>query len=104
MAYATSCPSEGCFTVTAMVENRDDPEATEVVARQIARMEDAYRGAFTRAQAAGEIRADANIARLARTIVTTCHGIGLFSRLPGSGPRIADAVATLLDLVEQAAA
>ena len=47
-AYATSCPSEGCFTVTAMVENRDDPEATEVVARQIARMEDAYRDAFAR--------------------------------------------------------
>lgn len=102
-AYATTCPSEGCFTVSAMVESRDDPAALAVVERHVARLEDAYRETLERARRAGEIRTDVRIDRLARTLVTTCHGIGLLTRLPGSGPRIADAVAALLDLVDAAA-
>lgn len=103
-AYATSCPSEGCFTVTAMVESRDDPEALAIVEAQVGRLESAYRAVLERARAAGEIADDLRIDRLARTINTTCHGIGLLARLPGSAGRIGDAVATLLDLVADAEA
>jgi TetR/AcrR family transcriptional repressor of nem operon len=102
-AYATSCPSEGCFTVTAMVENRNDPEALAIVERQVVRLETAYRETLDRAKAKGEIRDDVSTHRLARTLITTSHGIGLLTRLPGSGPRIGDAVVSMLDLVAAAA-
>ena len=102
-AYATSCPSEGCFTVSAMVENRGDPEALAIVERQVVRLEAAYQATLERARAAGEIRADTRTDRLARLLVTTGHGIGLLTRLPDSGPRIGDAVASLLELVDAVA-
>jgi TetR/AcrR family transcriptional repressor of nem operon len=102
-AYATACPSEGCFTVSAMVENRGDAEALAIVDAQVTRLETAYRDVLERAKARGELRSDVRTHRLARTLLTTCHGIGLLTRLPGSGPRIGDAVASLLDLVDGAA-
>ncbi|MFT5154941.1 MAG: TetR/AcrR family transcriptional repressor of nem operon [Planctomycetota bacterium] len=102
-AYATTCPSEGCFTVSAMVENRDDPEALAVVERQVARLEAAYQATLERARLAGEIRVDARMDRLARLLVTTGHGIGLLTRLPNSGPRIGDTVASLLELIDNVA-
>ena len=101
-AYATTCPSEGCFTVSAMVENRGDAEALAIVEQQVTRLEASYRDTLERALAAGELRSDTRTDRLARTLVTTCHGIGLLTRLPGSGPRIGDAVSTLLDLLDSA--
>ncbi len=102
-AYATSCPSEGCFTVSAMVENRDDPEALAIVERQVVRLESAYQATLERAREAGEIRADVRADRIARLLVTTGHGIGLLTRLPDSGPRIGDSVASLLELVDEVA-
>lgn len=102
-AYATNCPNEGCFTVSAMVENRGDSEALAIVERQVARLETAYRVNLDRARKAGEIRTDVRTHRLARTLVTASHGIGLLTRLPGSGPRIGDAVSSLLDLVDATA-
>lgn len=103
-AMATSCPSEGCLTVTAMVEGRDDPEALEVVERQVERLERAFRDALERARKLGELPRDARPERLARALTTACSGIGLLSRLAGSGPRIADTVAALLGLIDAAAA
>ena len=103
-SYATSCPGDGCFTVTAMVENRDDADALAIVERQVERLEAAYRDALLRARDLGELRHDAPVERLARTFVTTCHGIGVLTRLPGSSARVADAVAALLELVDDAAA
>lgn len=102
-AYATSCPNEGCFTVSAMVGNRAGTEALAIVARQVVRLETAYRETLERARVAGEVRADARTARLARLLITTCHGIGLLTRLPDSGPRIGDAVASLLEVVDDVA-
>lgn len=102
-AYATNCPSEGCFTVTAMVENRNDPEALAIIEREVERLETAYREVLDRAKAEGEIRTNVSTNRLARTLITVSHGIGLLTRLPGSGPRIGDAVASMLDLVDAAA-
>ncbi len=103
-ALATGCPGEGCLTVTAMVENRDDPEALAAVGRQVERFERGFRDNLERARKQGEIRSDVRTARLARALVTTCYGMGLLNRLPGSGARIGDAVSVLLGLLDDAAA
>ena len=92
------------MTVTGIVEAREDAEALAVVERQVERLEGSFRDALVRAQEMGELRANARTQQLARTIVTSMYGIGLLTRLPGSGPRIADAVSVLLGLVEAAVA
>lgn len=103
-AFASECPGDGCLTVTALVEARDDPEALALVEAQIARFEAGLRDALQRARETGELRADARPERLARALITTIQGIGLLSRLPGSGPRIADAVSVALQLLDGSAA
>ncbi|HBP18634.1 MAG TPA: TetR family transcriptional regulator [Planctomycetes bacterium] len=99
-AFATSCPSEGCLTVTAMVENRQDKDALAVVERQVERLEEGLRDALNQAQERGELSPDARPERLARSLVTTLYGIGLLTRLPGSGARIGDAVSVALSLLD----
>lgn len=103
-AMALECPSEGCLTVTAMVENRDDPEALAAVGTQVTRMEDAICGALARARDVAELSPGASPERLARSLVTSCYGMGLLTRLPGSSGRIADAVSVMLDLLDASAA
>jgi TetR/AcrR family transcriptional repressor of nem operon len=102
-ALATACPDEGCLTVTAMVESRGDTEARAVVAAQVTRLEDGLRAALARARAQGELRLDADPDRLAGALTTAFYGLGLMVRLPGSARRIADTVATLLALLDDAA-
>jgi len=103
-AMATQCPSEGCLTVTALVESREDADAVQVIEAQVERLEGGFRDALGRAQVAGELRADARPERLARMLITSFYGIGVLCRLPSSSQRIADAVSTLLELVDDAAA
>ena len=102
-SLATQCPSHGCLTVTAIVENGADPEALTLVEAQVDRLEHGFRDALKRAHSAGELKASASPTRLARVLISTCYGFGVLSRLPGSGPRIGDSVAALLDLVDAAA-
>lgn len=102
-ALASQCPSHGCLTAKSIADVPDDDEARGVLEAQVARLETGYRETLDRAQAAGELRSDANTARLARSLVTICYGIGILARLPSSGPRIGDSVATMLDLVDAAA-
>jgi TetR/AcrR family transcriptional repressor of nem operon len=103
-AMATTCPSDGCLTATAMVESRQDPDALAVVELQVERFEIGIRTALEEAQVLGELRDDVRPGRLARALTTASYGMGLLTRLPGSGPRIADAVSVLLDILEDAAA
>lgn len=103
-ALATRCPGEGCLTVVGIIENRGDPEALAVVEQQVERLEQGFRETLARAQAAGELNPTASPARLARSFTSTVYGLGLLSRLPGSGPRIGDAVAVMLGLLDDAAA
>ncbi len=102
-ALAPSCPSEGCLTVTAMVENRDDPEALAIVEEQVGRLEQGFNDALTRARDLGELKPTVRPERLARSITTTCYGMGLLSRLPSSGARIGDAVSVILGQLDDAA-
>jgi TetR/AcrR family transcriptional regulator, transcriptional repressor for nem operon len=102
-AMATVCPSEGCLTVTAMVESRDDPEALTVVASQVERLELGISAALEQALDLGEIRPDAKPQQLARAVTTSVYGIGLLVRLPGSGARIASVVSFLIDSIDEVA-
>lgn len=101
-ALATQCPGQGCFTVVAIVENSCDHEALELVERQVQRLEAGFRGALERARAAGELRPDAQPARLASALTSTCYGLGLLARLPGSGTRIGESVSVMLGLLDDA--
>jgi len=102
-AMATTCPSDGCLTARAMAESREDAEAMAVVKRQVERLENGIRAALERARELGELRHDVRPERLARALTTASYGMGLLSRLPGSGPRIADAVSVLLGILDDAA-
>ena len=101
---ATRCPGNGCLTVTALVDVPDDEETRAVVEEQVDRLERGFHAALNAARAAGELGADVNTARLARSLTTMFFGLGVLSRLPGSGPRIADAVGAALETLEAAEA
>ncbi len=102
-ALATQCPGNHCLTIVGIVESRDDSEALTVVEKHVERLENGYREALERAQSSGELQPTASPARLARSLTATCYGLGLLSNLPGSGPRIGDAVAMMLDFIDMAA-
>ncbi len=102
-AKAVECASCGCLSVTAMVESRDDPEVLAIAERQVAALEAGFVGALQRAQELGEIRPDVKPNRLGRALITAFYGLDLLHRLPGSGPRIADTVAVLLEWLDDAA-
>ena len=99
-SLATMCPSEGCLTVTAMVETRDDEEALAVVAGQVDRFEQGLAAALLRAQELGEIRPAAQPQQLARVLTTSIYGMGLLVRLPDSAGRIGAVVAHLLAMLD----
>lgn len=101
-SLATTCPDEGCLTVTAMVEARDDPEALAIVTEQVERLERGLQLALLRAQELGEIRSEVRPEQLARTLTTVIYGMGLLVRLPGSGGRIASAVSFLSESLDAA--
>ena len=103
-ALATTCPSDGCLVVSAIVENHTDPEIRAFAEKEVNRLEAGFEAALVAAQHRGELRPDANPARLAHAVITAIFGIGLLIRLPQSGPRVADTVSVLLELIESAAA
>jgi TetR/AcrR family transcriptional regulator, transcriptional repressor for nem operon len=103
-ALATQCPSVGCLTVASIVDNHDDAEALAIVEQQVERTEAGFRRTLERAAKLGQLKADANPAGLASTLTSTYFGLGLLSRLPKSGPRIGDSVASMLRLIDAAAA
>ena len=99
-AYGSQCPSEGCLTITAIVDSTDDEEARRLVEGHVDRLEKGIRAALKKAQAAGELTPAADPTRLARSLVTTCYGVGVLAKLPGSSPRVKAAVAEALDRLE----
>jgi TetR/AcrR family transcriptional repressor of nem operon len=100
---ASRCPSEGCFTASAIVEARGDAEALAVVESQVGRLGTGFRRALERAGRAGELKPGIRPERLAHTLVTFAYGIGILSRLPSSGRRIGDSVSVLLGMIDAAA-
>ena len=103
-ALASQCPSEGCLTAAAIVENRGDAEALRIVEHQVERLEEGFRRTLERASDRGELLESASPTRLARALTSTCYGLGVLARLPGSGARIGDAVAVMLALIDDWAA
>lgn len=103
-AYASQCPGGGCLTVTAIVETRDDKDALAIVEKQVERFEQGFLETLTKAKELGEIKANASPERLARTLISSCYGIGVLNRLAGSAPRIRDTVSLLLEVLNNARA
>jgi len=103
-ALATTCPSDGCLIVSAIVENHTDPEIRDFAEHEVNRLEAGFKAALVAAQLNGELLPDANPARIAHTITTSMFGIGLLIRLPQSGQRVADTVSVLLELIDRSAA
>lgn len=100
-SLATMCPSEGCLTVTALVETRNDARALAVVCQHVQSLESSIEDALGRAKNLGEIKECSDAASLARFITTSLYGIGLLVRLTDSSARIAATVAHLLETLEQ---
>lgn len=100
---AEHCPTEGCLTVTAIIDSGDDDEARAIVESHVHRLEAGLIGALSRAQIAGEVDESASVERLGRSLVTTCYGIGVVGRLPSSGARVRDAVDDALARIDRIA-
>jgi len=103
-ALAATCPSDGCLVVSAIVENHNDTEIRDFAEHEVNRLEAGFLDALDAAQKQGELRPNANPIRIARAIITAMFGIGLLIRLPESGPRVADTVSVLLELINEAGA
>ncbi len=94
---ANQCPSDGCLTVNAIIDSTADEGARTIVEGHVERLEKGLKGALKRAQVAGELTPEAQPARLARSLVATCYGIGVLCKLPSSGQRVKAAVAEAQD-------
>lgn len=87
-AAAAQCPTDGCLTITAIVDSTGDEEARCLVEGHVDRLEKGIRAALKKAQTQGELLPTAAPTPLARSLITTCYGIGVLAKLPGSGPRV----------------
>ncbi len=100
-SYATTCPAEGCLTVTALVNSREDADALAAVSQHVQSLENGIECALTRAKKQGQINAHTDAASLARYITTSLYGIGLLVRLPDSSARIAATVSHLMESLQR---
>lgn len=99
-SYGAECPSEGCLTITAIVDSADDEDARQIVEGHVDRLEKGIRTALKKAQSAGELSPAAQPTRLARSLVITCYGVGVLAKLPGSTQRVKAAVAEALERLD----
>lgn len=98
-AFGASCPTEGCLTVNAIIEAGDE-EARAAVEVEVERLEAGLVEMVQAAVDGGELEPDTPVARLARAMITTCYGIGVLGKLASSAPRLKDAVADLLERLD----
>ncbi len=91
---ATTCPSDGCLLVTALVSApADDEPARTLIEGHVDRLERGLKSALKSAQSQGELTKEASPPRLARSLITTFYGIALLAQLPSSPARIKAAAA-----------
>lgn len=99
-SLAGACPSDGCLTITAIVDSSDDSEALAIVEGHVARLEGGLIAALKKARAAGELSAGTQVPQLARALLACCYGVGVLAKLPGSQTRIRAAVADALARID----
>lgn len=88
---------KGCFVVNATAERLPSDEATRrQVVDQFARIEEALRFAFRRAQLSGEIAADANPRSLARLVLAMLQGLRVAGKATPERGYLNDIAGTLL--------
>jgi TetR/AcrR family transcriptional repressor of nem operon len=99
-ACASQCPTDGCLTITAIVDSAGDEEARTIVEGHVDRLEKGLKTALKRAQQEFKLTPDAQPTRLARSLITTYYGIGVLAKLPGSALRIKAAAAEALERLD----
>jgi TetR/AcrR family transcriptional repressor of nem operon len=85
-------PRRGCLLANTAVELAPhDPEVAAKISRYVRRTEEAFAGALTRAQAAGEVPQDADPKILARFLVSNLHGLRVLARAGADRQSLEDA-------------
>ena len=73
--------AQGCMMTNSTIELiLDDPETASRIQSQLARMENAFYQALTRAQAQGEISPQHNLRALARFLVSSANGSAVIAK------------------------
>ena len=92
----------GCFIGNCAAELAGQDRATATRVRQsLARIEGTFSDALARAQARGEIRADANVASLARFLVSGIQGLRLVGKANPDRAALTDIAAVMLRCLER---
>jgi TetR/AcrR family transcriptional regulator, transcriptional repressor for nem operon len=92
----------GCFVANALAEvGRHDVEARAILREHIEELERLVSQALLRAQALGEIADAFDVRAAARLLVNTLYGIALLKKIEPGHPRLSDAAATALALLER---
>jgi TetR/AcrR family transcriptional regulator, transcriptional repressor for nem operon len=102
-ARANSC--RGCLLLnTASEFGGRDPDMVATVTHVLQAQHQALAATLTRAQAAGQLAADANPVALARRLQATLHGLTLMSRLDPDDAVLDDVVADTLSSLRRMSA
>lgn len=90
----------GCFLIgTAVTESVADPEIRAALAQALAEVDAAFAERLSRAQAAGDLPAEANVAGLARLATATLNGMAVRARAGGDLDEVASFGRTLVEVI-----
>lgn len=93
----SDCECKGCFVVNAAAERAPaEPQTRRQVTDQFALIESAFESALRRAQASGELHADANPRSLARFLLAALNGLRVMGKAAPDRAVLADIAATTL--------
>ena len=91
----------GCMLGTNIADfNTEDAAIAQVLRGYLQQLEDLLTQVLVRAQAAGELSAEANPRDLARLLLCTTQGVALLGRVMEDDATLASAVATAITLLE----
>lgn len=95
-AFADPSLPLGCLVTNVAVEgDRGESRLGRRIAASIRLAEDAFVEVLGRAQASGELAAEADARALARLLVATTHGLSVLAKASGDRAALADTVACL---------
>jgi len=90
----------GCFLIgTAVTEAVADPAIRAALAQALAEIDAAFADRLRRAQAAGDLAAQANVTGLARLATATLNGMAVRARAGGGQDEVASFGAALVDMI-----
>jgi TetR/AcrR family transcriptional repressor of nem operon len=104
--FTVEALSEGgwrsCLMSNSAAElSRHDPDTAQRTGAHMNRVEDAFLGALTRAQALGELSPGADLHALASYLNTIQHGLGVVGKATGDPERLRRSVETVMQLLHR---